>query len=276
MKKYLVAAFIVVSLLTVITITIASHRLLRINEVPVYYDGLPPFLHGFRILHITDLHASNPTRMSFDIWAVVEPLEFDIAVITGDIIYDNPENLRPHLPGIAALAARVPVFFVEGNHDWRYIREISAMLNEAGVITLLNERVVFQVGETAEESIDIIGLRDFIGMNAERFYQRTGLFDEETDLFRLVLVHKPHVYPALSHANMELVMAGHTHGGQVRLPFFPTLFATGQGLFPTYGDGLYDFGSSKMYISRGLGTSTFPLRFFNRIAVSIIELRATP
>ena len=273
MKKRLLLAFITSTILCFTIIIVASNRWLKVNEVPVYYYNLPEFLNGFRILHITDLHANNPNRMSLDIWAAIESLDFDIAVITGDIIFRKPENLRPHLPGITELASRVPTFFIEGNHDWRYIRQITYMLNQAGVTTLLNENLTFRVGETATESIEIIGLRDFIGMNAEIYYRRTGLFLNESDLFRLVLVHKPHAYPAIPRANMELVLAGHTHGGQIRLPFAPTLFATGQGILPRFGDGLYDFGNSKMYISRGTGTSTLPIRFFNRPAISIIELR---
>jgi hypothetical protein len=244
-----------------------------IKEITAYYNKLPEFLHGFRILHISDLHANHPDKIHIDIWGKIEQLEFDIAVITGDIIHVNAANLQPHLHGIQAAAERVPAFFIEGNHDTSQLRQITEMLESAGVTTLLNETAVLQIGECENESIEIIGLRDLRYRASHPFTSLTAhLFSNEHDLFRLVLTHRPQDYNLFPRANPELWLAGHTHGGQIRVPFLPVLYVPQQGLFPKLAAGLYDFGGSKMHVSSGVGSSSFPFRVFNPPEITIVEL----
>ena len=97
--------------------------------------------------------------------------------------------------------------------------------------------------------------------------------------FHIILSHQPQIFDWFKKGKIPfsaLILAGHTHGGQVRLPFAPTLFAPGQGIFPGYGDGWFqrEDGTIKMFISRGIGATYFPIRMFNPPEIVIIEVMA--
>jgi len=269
---------IFVAVLAFSGILISSARWLRVYRHVVYFDNLPPHLHGLRILQISDLHANNPDFISLNIWQYIYNLDFDVAVITGDIIMDgrwgNPcrvGDLRPHQQYLAALASRVPTFFVEGNHEAEQMAELRPLLESLGIIVLQNQTYLLEFGNS---TLKIVGTRDFSAMmrDTDTFGDMFALFTNPAD-FRLVLTHNPRIFDKIKDNGQMLVLAGHTHGGQVRLPFMPTLFAGGQGVFPAYGDGFYCHKNAVLYVSRGVGTTYFPVRFWNRPEIAILELR---
>ena len=90
--------------------------------------------------------------------------------------------------------------------------------------------------------------------------------------YTLLLSHRPELFDVYSGCGVDLVLAGHAHGGQFRLPLVGGLIAPNQGLFPRYDAGLYTSGSTSMVVSRGLGNSVIPLRFNNRPEVVLVEL----
>lgn len=273
-KEYYILCGLAFLLVFMYFICWGSTKWLKISKHKVSFDTLPDFLNGFKILHLSDLHGNSSKKMNLDIWSKIETLDFDLAVITGDIITNNFDELLPHVQGLKALAARAPVYYVEGNHDKPYYRKIAELLRSVGIIPLTNEAVLHMPKRTAE-SFKIIGVRD-LGSMSGGSYKTDGvlsLFENDNTDFRLVLTHEPLLYDEMAHTNAELVLAGHTHGGQVRLPLFPTLYAPRQGIFPKYGDGFYGINGSKLYISKGIGTTVFPLRFWNRPEITVLEMR---
>jgi hypothetical protein len=285
-KTYLIIILILVT--AVIAIAIGSSRWLRVDEHTVYFDGLPSLSEGLRILHISDLHSNSQNRMNIDIWRHIDNLEFDIAVLTGDIISDalhlrsDPTAaLNPHKEGLKALALRVPVFFVEGNHESRYYHLFKPAMEELGIIPLKNEYYFLE-----SRGLYIVGTADYSLMRrANNFSGLDRLFEagalglplrDENPPFRLVLTHQPQTFDRFKDSGPMFVLSGHTHGGQIRLPFLPVLYAPEQGFLPRYGCGLYYHGDSVMYVSSGIGTTyIFPFRFWNRPIVTILELRTT-
>ena len=97
----------------------------------------------------------------------------------------------------------------------------------------------------------------------------------EDDGFTLLLSHRPELFDTYVKHGMNLVLSGHAHGGQFRLPFVGGLVAPNQGLFPKYDSGLYTSGSTNMIVSRGIGNSLLPFRFNNRPEVILIELKSS-
>ncbi len=91
---------------------------------------------------------------------------------------------------------------------------------------------------------------------------------------RLLLAHAPNIFPAAIQSKIQLVMTGHTHGGQVRLPILGAIVAPGQGFFPEFDYGLFSSNSTKMVINGGLGESVLPIRFYNRPEIVLITLQA--
>jgi len=245
---------------------------LKVNELDVVLPKMPADLSGLRILQISDLHSNNEKKMNLDIWKTVDALDFDIAVMTGDMVTGEFEELTPHMEKLAALAARVPTFFVMGNHDYWHYHKMKRFMESIGVTVLADS---FCEVEYNGEMFTMIGTLD--GYH----YRRNGGFDslhemmaEAGEGFRIVLTHQPQVFDELKSYAPDFVVAGHTHGGQLRLPFLPTLYAPGQGLFPKYGDGFYtdEATGAQLYISRGIGTTTFPIRFYNRPEITVFTL----
>ena len=258
----------------------------RIRYEQAAFKHLPSHLRHLKILHIADLHGRNPHKMHRDIWPAMLSLDFDMAVLTGDVILDNISQLYPHLEGIKALVKRAPVFYVDGNHEDNCYHEMARLLEGIGVHTLYNRRDNFAVGRSDRGKsavVSVAGFRDYYYLKRRRFRDAAPLLSDiaSSEGFHIVLTHQPQIFDLLcknaSNASFSaLVLAGHTHGGQIRLPFFPTLYAPGQGLLPRYGDGWYQGqeadGRLKLFVSRGVGGTHFPLRLFNPPEVAVIEL----
>ena len=248
---------------------IASKRWLAVRRERVAFDWLPERLNGLKILHISDIHGNDPETMNLDIWPAIERLDFDLAVITGDVIINDLDQIKPHLPSIRRLSRRVPVFYVEGNHEMMVFEEITELLKSAGVTVLANECQIWKIGKYGP--VHIIGLRDYCVLQINRIKETTKLLNGCNGGFNLILSHEPQIFRHMKRLKLGLVLSGHTHGGQVRIPAMPTLYAPGQGIFPKYGDGWYSEGYNKMYVSRGVGVTLFPVRLFNRPEVAVIE-----
>ena len=249
---------------------IASKRWLAVRHEQVIFNWLPPQLNGLKILHLSDIHSNDPQKMNLDFWPAIAALEFDMAIITGDLVVGEIEQINPHMPFIRKLSKRVPVFYVEGNHEMMFFEETADLLKDAGVIVLANERQIWKIGKFGP--IPILGLRDYSVQLLNRFRVMKELLYSCEGRFHLVLSHEPQVFRYMKPLKLGLVLAGHTHGGQIRIPTLPTLYAPGQGILPKYGDGWYSEGDNKMYVSKGIGVTVFPIRLFNRPEIAVIEL----
>jgi len=252
---------------------------LRIRYEKAFYADLPPHLRALKILHISDLHGRYTNKMHRDIWPAIMSLDFDMAVITGDIILNKVAQIYPHMDGLRAMAKKAPSFYVDGNHEAKHYTEIAKLFEGIGIESLFNRRGNFAVGlndKSKSAVLSIAGFRDYYHLHKTRFKDALPLIEEISNSgdFHVILSHQPQIFNLLCKRRISgLVLAGHTHGGQVRLPFFPTLLAPGQGILPRYGEGWYNSGDLKMYISRGVGATHFHLRLFNPPEVAVIELQ---
>ncbi|MDR1000786.1 MAG: metallophosphoesterase [Clostridiales bacterium] len=265
----IIAPLAVVGAAAVTAVGALLYNDLTVREEIAVFDWLPETLDGLRVLHISDLHGNSETKMNVDIWTDIACAKFDMAVITGDMIKNHMTELKPHMPGIKSLARRVPVFYVEGNHDSLVYKKMAKTLSSAGVIVLDNERQVRRINGV---DVPLIGLRDYWTLEKQKFLPAKRLFRSWAGRFHIILSHQPQLFDMTKDKSLGLMLSGHTHGGQVRLPFMPTLYAPGQGLLPKYGNGWYELGKNKLFISCGIGTTDFSLRLFNRPEVAIITL----
>lgn len=266
-----IVIFLNTAFLSVLLCIYGSLKWIKINKRNIYIKNLDNNIDGLSILHISDLHSKSKFKVHLDIWKKIDKLQFDIVVITGDIILNDINEINPHLKYIKELAENYPVYYVDGNHERHFYYELSNKLKEAGVKVLNNEKVAEIYND---KEFEIIGLRDFCYLKKNDFYVVEKLFNKKSNSkFCLVLEHQPQIFDIIKDYNFNLVLAGHTHGGQVKFPFIRILYAPGQGLFPKYGYGVYENGNSKkMFVSKGLGATTFPIRFFNRPELNIIKI----
>lgn len=227
---------------------------------------------GFRIVQISDLHNASFGFDNKNLLQKIKKLEPDIIVITGDIVDANHTNVDVAVDFAREAAKVCPAYYITGNHeDWLEEDEkelLIAQLREAGVICLEDE--VIQI-ERDKSSFFLIGLNDasLIGGTLSGLVSDLG-----EDELKILLAHEPQYLERYSKCHVDLVLSGHAHGGQFRLPFVGGLVAPNQGFFPEYTEGTHTEGDTTMIISRGLGNSIIPVRLFNLPEIVCVDLKA--
>lgn len=235
-----------------------------------------------RIALITDLHSCSYDN---ELIQMVNEQNPDIVMLVGDIFDDilSDENTISFLDGIAN---KYPCYYVTGNHEYwsgsSAFEEKMNVLTQHGVVWLSAEMDIVTVNG---ESINICGVDDpdSTMIASTNKYQDTLSFDEQIEKVRsfanngnytILLSHRPEYIDKYVVAGFDLVLCGHAHGGQWRIPgLINGLYAPDQGWFPKYAGGLYIKENTTMIVSRGLAKeSTRIPRFYNRPEVVIINI----
>mgnify|MGYP000630787361 FL=1 len=247
---------------------------LQTTETALVSPALPPAFDGLRIVELADLHGRVFGRGSRRLLAAVRRAEPDLICIDGDL-FDEHTDLAMLPPLLRGLCAIAPVYYVTGNHEWRVpgLRGILAQMRACGVTVLQDDWRVLRRGEDA---LIVAGTDDPCGP-AERKTPAELIADIRAEAgeaaFLLLLAHRNDQLPQWSALGVQAVLAGHCHGGVVRLPFVGGLFGTDRRLFPAWDAGLYRQGETALYVSRGLGYTNVHFRLFNRPEVAVIVLR---
>lgn len=225
-----------------------------------------PVERGLKIIHLSDLHGKRFGAKNAGLVAKVAGETPDFIVITGDIIHlYRKRDVAVALELVSTLAAVAPVLYVSGNHEMRNkgYRFFRKDLKEAGAVVL------------DDESYEICGLT-VAGLNCASLKNGKVFTLNESGAGKILLAHKPQYVDRYAQAGYSLVLCGHAHGGQWRIPFTGIgLYAPGQGIFPKLTAGEHIVGRTHMILSRGLGNSECPLRLFNRpeiVAVNVVPV----
>jgi predicted MPP superfamily phosphohydrolase len=226
-------------------------------DVPI--AGLPGDLHGFTIAQITDIHV-GPTIKRPYVQAIVDAvnrLNADMVAVTGDLVDGSVAELADHVAPIAQLSSRHGTFFVTGNHE--YYSNAPAWIDELRrleVTVLLNEHVVLR---HREEALVVAGVTDRSGHHFDASHRsdpHAALVGAPASAaFRLLLAHQPRSASAAADAGYQLLLSGHTHGGQ----FLPWNFLV--RLQQPFTAGLHRLRELWVYTSRGTGYWGPPNRF---------------
>lgn len=243
------------------------------TSVPV--TALPPGFWGCRIVHLSDLHGHEYGEGSKELLARVRAEEPELIFLTGDLI-DREEQLAM-VPALAkGLAAIAPTYYVTGNHEWEVgnVPALKGLLVQCGVTVLSNE---YTVVERSGARLILAGVDDPNGYADQKTPEELhreidGQFPGVTTL---LLAHRNDHFDRYARAGYDAVFSGHGHGGIIRLPFTDGLVGTNRHLFPTYTSGVYTAGDSTLFVSRGLGNNTVPVRgfrLFNRPEIAVVEL----
>jgi len=252
---------------------------IEVTRTAIVSDRLPESFSGFRIAHVSDLHNSEFGTDNSYLLQKIREENPDIIVITGDLVDSRRTNTEIALKFVNSAMKIAPVYYVTGNHEARLddFHKLEAGLRKAGAVVL---RDSVQTIEKDGERILLLGLDD------PRFVLKNDLFDEKRAMidtklknlkpegndFSVLLFHRPELYDVYVDNEIDLVLSGHTHGGQIRLPFVGAVVVPDQGLFPKYDAGLFQSGGTSMVISRGLGNSLLPIRLNCRYELVIITL----
>jgi hypothetical protein len=243
-------------------------RWIEVTRPVIPVAGLPPAWEGVRIAHLTDLHAGPLIEVDYVRKAVAMACAEspDVIVTTGDYV-SGPSALSKGLAAaLAPLTSRGGCFAVLGNHDyWANDRKVSAAIREAGLTLLTNAHVILERGG---QKLCIAGVDD-PWEGKPRLEAAVDGVDESIP--RVVLCHNPDYAEHMPEGvRADLMLCGHTHGGQLKIPLFGRPWSPIR--YHKYSAGLAQGPMCPVYTSRGLGMVGFPIRFNCRPELPIVTL----
>ncbi len=209
-----------------------------------------------RIVHLSDLHEKEFGIGNKQLFHAVKKLQPDLIAITGDLVAHEKQRTTNTLYTAAlaeGLSKIAPSYFVTGNHERAFHAQVCNTLAEGGVTVLHGDIVTHDIRGT---KLNVAGVDD-VSYGQTNLPEMANIFSG-AEVFNLFLSHRPEVLPYINNKNIDLVLAGHTHAGQIRLPGISRLYMQGQGWFPKYMQGEMNDGNTTMIISRGLGASGYP------------------
>lgn len=272
-RKYIRSAILILLIIWIVW----GNVTVGITHYTVVSPRLPAALDHFTIAVISDLHNARFGQDNRSLIALIEREAPDMIAITGDLIDSGKTDIETAEKLVQRLVEIAPCYYVTGNHEaWsgEQYQELEGKLLDVGAV-ILHDRAELLTRNNG--TVQIIGLDDpdFPGRGSS--FQdsignaRSGAGDPAAD-YCILLAHRPENFSAYVAGGIDLVLSGHAHGGQFRLPFIGGLIAPGQGLFPKYDAGEYTEGNTTMIVSRGIGNSVVPVRFNNRPEIVIVEL----
>ncbi|MBR0451264.1 MAG: metallophosphoesterase [Oscillospiraceae bacterium] len=246
------------------------------KRIPLSFDG-------FRIVQVTDLHDAVFGEGQSELLQTIKEQGPDIIALTGDFTGEKDADPEDAVRFLEKLPEIAPCFYVTGNHEYRltedhYTKLING-ITDSGIHFLNN--CTMDV-ERNDERIQVVGVEDPALMGEHhRALDGAKLAKEIKDslfdpnIFTVLLVHRPEHLHVYAQAGVDLVLCGHSHGGQMRLPLVGAFYVPSQGLFPKYDRGLFREGDTQMFICSGLGNSVVDKRMLCPPEIAVITLKST-
>ena len=272
-KKQIILFVCAILFLLFLIYMIWTNISLETTHYTVVSDRLPESFSGFRIVQISDLHNAEFGKDNHRLLKKLKEIKPDIIVLTGDLVDSRHTNCEIAVSFARQAVTVAPTYYITGNHEERLdnLKQFYEDLEAAGVTLLLDESVFIQKGD---DQIRLAGILDLsFRKDATETENAIHTLIPESETYSILLSHNPELFYLYKNSHADLVLSGHVHGGQFRLPFVGGLYAPGQGLFPEYDSGTYTENGTTMIISRGLGNSLFPFRFNNCPEIVVIELK---
>ena len=258
-KKY--ALIIVLVLVVLILYNVIDNNRIRVVEDVVSIKNLPSNFEGFTILHITDLHGKEFGKNQSKLTYKINNIDYDMIAITGDMKDIHSDNIDPFLDIMKNINNKEYIFYVPGNTD---LDSFNEEIEASGVNILEKTYEINRDGQVIEiDKLDVTKVED------------------DSDKVRIGLFHYPMTLDDYNKDEYDLILSGHYHGGQVRVPFYGALFiphVNGGKFFPSQDEvsGLKDYKLFKQYTSRGLGANSawklLKFRLFNTPEINVIRL----
>ncbi|MGI5844469.1 MAG: metallophosphoesterase [Candidatus Xenobium sp.] len=241
------------------------------QTVSVGIRGLPRIWEGTRVVLLSDLHLGFAASAGWLRRVFAQVLEHrpDLIVLTGDLFAGGTRGIPKEAAELAALTAPLGTFAVLGNHD--YFAQTSAVrqaLEDARIILLSNQAIPLQ---REGERLWLAGVDDLGTGHDDLEETLRAIPDGETTI---LLCHNPDLVEEVSEHQVPLMLSGHTHGGQVCLPFLGPVYCFSR-FYRRYAAGLFQVGPTSLYVNRGLGKALLPIRFLCRPEVTVLDLRSS-
>ena len=279
-KVFLILAAILLLLLVICAI-IDTNRFVTVT----YRFQSGTCKRPLRCVFLSDLHDKQYGKKNEKLFAAIHNAAPDLILIGGDMMQARPGvDVTRTLEFVKNLRENYPVYYATGNHEHRLHlyperygdagERLEAGLKEMGVVRMVNDTIHLEDYGVSLSAVQIT-----------RFYYRRGrlqhldlekmrswLPSDETLDFKILLAHNPDYFETYAAWGADLTLAGHIHGGMVRLPFLGGVVSPRVAFFPKYDGGMFREYGKSMIVSRGLGAHTIPLRLFNPGELVVIEV----
>ena len=276
MKKWIWAVILPVVLLLAIWWVLWANTALEVTEYSINSPEIPEGFDGFRIVQVSDLHNTEFGENNEKLLQMLRAAEPDIIAITGDLVDSRRTDLKVAIDFLREAVKIAPCYYVTGNHESRIeeFAELEKQMIEIGVILLRNDSCLL---EREGDRLQLMGVDDCSfhpesNGNLQVLAMEAEIYRMQSKNYTVLLSHRPELAVVYDRYDVDLVLCGHAHGGQFRLPLIGGLYAPDQGFFPKYTAGIYEMTDMTMVVSRGLGNSVFPLRFRNRPEIVVVNL----
>lgn len=276
--KIIFKIFVIITLILTcmyITLRYIGNLGLFIKENSIINEKIPDNFHGIKIIHFTDLHYGTTvdTKRLKEIKNKINNLEPDIIVFTGDLIDRHYSITNKESEEVKTLlnemTATLGKYAVQGNHDKNNFDNI---MKDTDFIVLNNSYDLIYKDNTIPILITGIGSSTLNNTDIDKAFYYFNEEGSNKDIFTISIMHEPDNIDEIKEKyNVDLALAGHSHNGQIRLPFTPALFKV-KGA-QKYYEATYTINNTKLFISGGIGTSKYPFRLFDHPSINLIRLR---
>ena len=288
-KKYIKSALVLLIVIALLLFCSYQNRHLETTYYTYKAEQLGADLEGYRIVQISDLHNVKFGKNNQTLVDRIRECEPDMIVLTGDLVDSNHTNVDRAVQFVDEIVKICPVYYVTGNHEyWLEKSEYDELMDglvSAGVVILDNQVVEISRGDAkfrlvglddrslADGTLEALLSDESIRNNqAEQKEEIADNEDSGEKELTVVLAHEPQYLARYAGTGVDLVLSGHAHGGQFRLPFVGGIVAPDQGFLPEYTAGEYYMNGTEMIVSRGLGNSVIPVRLFNYPEIVCVDL----
>ena len=275
--KFFIFIILIISLIVAYGFLIEP-KLIKVKEYKIAVKNLPNNFDGFKIVHITDIHFGRV----FDIESLnklvksINEQEPDIVVLTGDLI-DKDTKMTSELSSkisnsLSKIETKAGKYAITGNNDLNF-DEWTNIISGANFINLNNS--YDEIYKNGYESIFITGLsteKDKLNVNEKLKtpIEYLNSFEKNGPIYKILLIHEPDTVDEITNNPFDLILAGHSHAGQVRLPLIGPIFLPDGA--KQYHESHYKIENKDLYISNGLGVSNFNFRLFNTPSYNVYRL----
>ena len=250
---------------------------LQVSNYSIEKYSLPSDFNDYKIMQISDFHNTKSKSLTHDLIQEIQKQKPNIIVITGDLIDANKTDVATAITFINEIKEMAPIYFVTGNHEtstseYSLLKE---QLKNNGVIILDGEATPLKKNDS---KINLIGVSDPSSIHdsfiedSEIVKGEMNSLEYDKNNFTILLSHRPELFDTYVEEKINLVLTGHAHGGQIRIPFIGGVIAPNQGFFPKYTSGVFEEKDTTMIVSRGIGNSILPFRINNRPELVVITL----
>lgn len=254
--------------------------------MPVYEIGSKKISREYSFVLLSDLHNKSFGAQNGKLIKAIDGLKPDAVLVAGDMFTARKgEKYKVAAELMESLSARYPIYYGMGNHEHRVARcpeefgniyeKYIDRLHKSGIEPLINESAAIP-----SANINICGLQvdrryysKFRKKKMPETYLEDILGSANSDSFQILIAHNPDYFEEYAEWGADLIVAGHVHGGLMKLPVLGGVVSPKLTLFPKYDGGRFEYKDSAMILGRGLGTHTLPIRIFNPGELVFVRLK---